>query len=66
MLPYDDDTLFDKSNFCPKIQFWQNFTIFSGNQSCQQLKKANRQHFHEFFTQIFFDNFYREIKVVNS
>ena len=25
---------FSKSNFCPKIQFWQNFTIFSGNQSC--------------------------------
>ena len=24
------------------------------------------QHFHEFFTQIFFDNFSREIKVVNS
>ena len=24
------------------------------------------QHFHEFFTQIFFDHFSREIKVVNS
>ena len=24
------------------------------------------QHFHEFFTQIVFDNFSREIKVVNS
>ena len=24
------------------------------------------EHFHEFFTQIFFDNFSREIKVVNS
>ena len=24
------------------------------------------QHFHEFFTQFFFDNFSREIKVVNS
>ena len=24
------------------------------------------QHFHEFFNQIFFDNFSREIKVVNS
>ena len=29
------------------------FTIFTGNQSCQQLKSANPQHFHEFFTQIF-------------
>ena len=37
--------------FCPKNQFWQNFTIFSGNQSCQQLKSANPQHFHEFFIQ---------------
>ena len=27
---------------------------------------TNPQHFHEFFTQIFFDNFSREIKVVNS
>ena len=26
----------------------------------------NPQHFHEFFTQYFFDNFSREIKVVNS
>ena len=43
-------TLFEKSNFCPKIRFWQNFTIFSRNQSCQQLKSANSQHFHEFFT----------------
>ena len=42
-------TLFEKSNFCPKIQFWQN-----------------PQHFGEFFTQNFFDNFSREIKVVNS
>ena len=58
------DTLFEKSNFCPKIQFWQNFTIFSWNQSCQQLKSANPQHFHEFFTWNFFDKFSREIKVV--
>ena len=42
-------TLFEKSNFCPKIQFWQK-----------------TQHFHDFFTQIFFDNFFREIEVVNS
>ena len=43
------NTLLEKSNFCPKNQFW---------------KKT--QHFHEFFTQIFFDNFSREIKVVNK
>ena len=29
-------------------------------------KSANPQHFHEFFIQNFFDNFSREIKVVNS
>ena len=27
---------------------------------------TKKQHFHEFFTQFFFDNFSREIKVVNS
>jgi len=27
---------------------------------------AKLQHFHEFFTKDFFDNFSREIKVVNS
>ena len=55
-------TLFEKSNFCPKIQFWQNANIFtsflpnffwhffSWNQSCQQLKSPKPQHFHEFFT----------------
>ena len=42
-------TLFEKSDFCPKIKFWQKL-----------------QHFHDFFTQIVFDNFFREIKVVNS
>ena len=45
------------------IFFWQ---FFSWNQSCQQLKSANPQHFHEFFTQNVFDNFSREIKVINS
>ena len=39
-------SLFEKSNFCPKIQFWQNFTSF--------------------YPIFFFDNFSREIKVVNS
>ena len=55
-------TPFEKSNFCPKIQFWQQsqhfpefFTqifwqFFSWNQSCQQLKSPKPQHFHEFFT----------------
>ena len=55
-------TLFEKSNFCPKIQFSQSPNIFtsfspkffwqffSWNQSCQQLKSPKPQHFHEFFT----------------
>ena len=42
-------TLFEKSNFCPKIQFWQNPNIFTS-----------------FSLKFFFDNFSREIKVVNS
>ena len=45
-------TLFEKSNLCPKIQFWQYSNIFtsyspnffwqffSWNQSCQQLKSS--------------------------
>ena len=68
-------TLFEKSNFCPKIQFWQNpniftsfspklfLTIFSWNQSCQQLKSLKPQHFHEFFTKKKIDNFLEEIQV---
>ena len=67
-------TLSEKSNFCPKIQFWQNPNIFtsfspkffwqffSWNQSCQQLKSPKPQHFHEFFTQKN-RQFSREIKV---
>ena len=43
------NTLFEKSNFCPKIQFWQNLNIFT-----------------TFSAKFFFDNFSREIKVVNS
>ena len=51
-------TLFEKSNFCPKIQFWQKPNIFtsfspkffwqffSWNRSCQQLKSPKPQHFH--------------------
>ena len=78
LLYYPQYTLFEKSNFCPKIQFWQNPNIFksfssnffwqffSWDQSCQQLKSPKSKHFHEFFTQIFFDNFSREIKVVDN
>ena len=42
-------TLFEKSNFCPKIQFWPDPNILTS-----------------FSPEIFFDNFSREIKVVNS
>ena len=67
-------TLFEKSNFCPKIQFWQStniftsfspqifLTIFSWNQSCQLLKSSKPQHFHEFFTQKI-DNFLGKSKL---
>ena len=51
-----------KKNF----NFDETLQFFSVNQSCQQLKSANPQHFHEIFTQNNFDNFSREIKVVNS
>ena len=60
------DTLFEKSNFCPKIQFWPNsniFTSFSWNQSCQQLKSQRPQHFHEFFTQKKIDKFLGKSKL---
>ena len=40
--------------------------FFSWNQSCQKLKRAEPQCFHEFLTQKVFDNFSREIKVVKS
>ena len=55
-------TLFEESNFYPTLQF------FSGNQSCQQLKSANPQHFHEFSPKFFLTIFLvkYEIKVVNS
>ena len=60
MLP-SSITLFEKSNFCPKIQFWQNpnlFTsfslkfflhFFSLNQRSQQLKSAKPQSLREVF-----------------
>ena len=57
--------LFEKSNFCPKIQFWQRkaqhfyefFTkffwqFFSWYQSCQQLKSPKTQQFDEIFFDI--------------
>ena len=68
-------TLFEKSNFCPKIQFWQNpnfFTsfspnffsqFFSWNQSCQQLKSPIPQQFREFFTPKKIDNFLGKSKL---
>ena len=68
-------TLFERSNFCPKIQFWQKPNIFtsfsptffgqffSWNQSCQELKSPKPQHFHEFFTHKKNPQFSREIKV---
>ena len=68
-------TLFKKSNFCPKIQFWQSPNIFtsfshkifwqffSWNQSCQQLKCRKPRHFHEFFNQKKPRQFSQEIKV---
>ena len=59
-------TLFEKSNFCPTIQFWQNPNIFtqffSWNLSCQELRSPKPQHFHEFFTQKI-DNFLGKSKL---
>ena len=52
--------------FVQKFNFDKTSLFFSGNQSCQQLKSACSQHFNEIFAQIFFDNFSREMKVVNS
>ena len=47
--------------------------VFSQKQTFRKVKFLSKnsiltkpQHFHDFFTQIFFDNFSREIKVVNS
>ena len=66
-LQWCTNTLFQKSNFwSKKFNFDKTLQFFSGNQRRQQLKCANPQHFYEFFTQIFLDNFSCEIKVVNS
>ena len=40
--------------FVQKFNFDKTLQFFSGNKRCQQLKCANPQHFHEFFTQKFF------------
>ena len=68
--------LFEKSNFCPKIQFWPNpnifhefFTLnfflqfFSWNQSCPQLKSPKPQHFHEFSPKTIRQFFLRKSKL---
>ena len=58
---------FDKTPTFSRVFHWKFFwQFFLWNQSCQQLKSPKPQHFHEFFAQFFFDNFSREIKVVNS
>ena len=44
----------------------QDHTILKVNFLYKNSILTKPQHFHEFFTQIFFDNFSREIKVVNS
>ena len=51
--------LFQKFNFAKRFNFL-------GKSKLSELKSANPQHFLECFTQIFFDNFSREIKVDNS
>ena len=38
--------------------------FFSGNQSCQQLKSASPQHFHEFFTLIYLTIFLVKSKLL--
>ena len=50
-------TLFETSNFCPKIRFWQDFTFktfFSRKiKVVNSYKGPIHQHFHMFFTQFF-------------
>ena len=50
-----------KFNFDKTLQLSREIKVVNN-----YLKSANPQHFHEFFTQNFFDNFSREVKVVNS
>ena len=68
-------TLFEKSNFCPKIQFWhtptfsQNFSLklfwqfSSWNQSCQELKKSKTTTFSRVFHPKKIDNFLGKSKL---
>ena len=70
-------TLFEKS-FCPKIQFWENLNIFTSispknfltiflvKSKLSIAKKSKTITFSRVFHPNFFDNFSREIKVVNS
>ena len=44
--------------FVQKIKVWQKFTIFSGNQSCQQLKKCKSPTFSRVFRPKFFWQFF--------
>ena len=49
----DVSTLFEKSNFCPKNSILTKLQFFSGNQSCQQLKRANPSIFTSFHPKFF-------------
>ena len=53
---------YPKGNFFTFVTHYSKSQIFVQKFNFDKIK----QHFHEFFTQIFFDNFFREIKVVNS
>ena len=46
-----------------KFNFEKPLQFISGNQSCQPLKSANPQHFHEFFTQFFLTIFLVKLKL---
>ena len=68
-------TLFEKSNFCPKIQFWPNpniftsfspkifLTIFLVKSKLSSAKKSKTTTFSQDFHPKQFNNFSREIKV---
>ena len=55
-------TLFEKSHFCPKIQFWQNFTIFFGKSTLSTTKMCKSPT----FSRIFHPNFFLTIFLVKS
>ena len=57
-------TLFEKSNFCrKKINFDKTLQFFSGNQSCQQLKKSKTTTFSRFFHPKKINNFLGKSKL---